>query len=119
MSAFGSMIRPHPLFTIDSVDVAVMHRRLLTEMAMSGAGKEIEILRQSADNIEEALQNNDGILQLNYSSEAQKKALTGGKYKAVGGYGEVFLEPNYKKKTALDCDLTFWTVQLLSLMNNL
>jgi len=48
-----------------------------------------------------------------YITLFQKKALTGGKYKAVGGYGEVFLEPDYKKKTALDCDLTF-----LSLMNS-
>jgi hypothetical protein len=111
------MIRPHSPFTINSADAAVMHRRILTEMAMTGAGKQIDILRQSADNIEEALQNNDGILRLNYASEAQKKALTGGKYKAVGGYGEVFLEPDYKKKTALDCDLTFWAVQLLSLVD--
>ena len=112
---YGAMIRPHPPFTVDTVDV-VMHRRLLTEMAMTGAGKQITILSQSADNIKEALQN-DGILRLRYKSVAQKNALTGGKYKAVGGYGEVFIEPDYKKKTALDCDLTFWAVQLLSILD--
>ena len=113
---FGAMIRPHPHFTVDSVNGVVMHRRLLTEMAMTSAGKQIDILRQSADNIEEAL-HIDGILRLNYESNAQKNALTGGKYRAVGGYGEVFLEPDYKKKTAYDCDLTFWAVQFLSLVN--
>jgi len=115
MGAFGLMIRPHLPFSVDSVEGAVMHRRILTEMAMTGAGKQIDILRQSADNIEAALQN-DGVLRLNFASEAQKKGFAGGKYKAVGGYGEVFLEPNYKKKTALDCDLTFWAVQFLTLM---
>jgi len=117
VGAFGSMIRPHPPFTVDYVNAVVMHRRLLSEMAMTGAGTQIDILRQTADNIKEAL-HSDGILRLRYESESQKKALTGGKYKAVGGYGDVFLEPNYKKKTALDCDLTFWAVQFLSLMNH-
>jgi hypothetical protein len=117
LGVLGAMIRPHLPFTVDTVG-GVMHRRILTEMAMTGAGKQINILNQSADNIKEALQG-DGILRLNYESNAQKKALTGGKYKAVGGYGEVFLESDYKKKTALDCDLTFWAVQFLSLMNDI
>ena len=116
IGAFGAMIRPHPPFTPDTVNV-VMHRRLLTEMAMTGAGKQIDILNKSVDNIQEALQS-DGILRLNYESIEQKRSLTSGKYKAVGGYGEVFLETDYKKKTALDCDLTFWAVQFLSLMNS-
>jgi len=113
--ALGAMVRPHLPFTVDTVGI-VMHRRILTEMAMTGAGRQIDILRQSADNIEEALQG-DGILRLNFEAAAQKKTLTGARYKAVGGYGEVFLEPDYKKKTALDCDLTYWAVQFLSLMN--
>ena len=115
LGALGAMIRPHPPFTVNSIDDAVMHRRLLTEMAMTGAGRQIDILSQSADNIMEAIQNN-GILRLNFESEAKRKAFTAGKYKAVGGYGEVFLEPDYKKKTALDCDLTFWAVQFLTMI---
>jgi len=117
LGALGAMIRPHPAFTVDSVGDVVMHRRLLTEMAMTGAGRQIDILSQSADNVIEALQS-DGILHLNFESAAQRRALTGGKYKAVGGYGEVFLEPDYKKETAPDCDLTFWAVQFLSFMPN-
>ena len=110
-----ALTRPILPFTVDTVDV-VMHRRLLIELAMCGLGSDLEILRQSADSIMEALQG-DGILRLNYESPAQKRAMTGGKYKAVGGYGEVFLEPDYKKKTALDCDMTFWAVQFLHLYN--
>jgi hypothetical protein len=115
IGAFGLMVRPHPPFTVDVTNGVVMHRRLLTEMAMTGAGRQIEVLSQSAMALEEALQK-DGILRLNYESEAQKKGFAGGKYKAAGGYGEVFLEPDYKKKRALDCDLTFWAVQFLWLM---
>jgi len=76
---------------------------------MTGAGKQIDVLCQSAENIIRAL-HADGILR-------SKHIFAGGKYMAVGGYGEVFLEPDYKKKPALDCDLTFWAVQLLSLLN--
>jgi len=112
---FGAMIRPHLPFSTDIVDIT-MHRRVLTELAMTGAGKQIKILSQSAENIEEALQY-DGILHLSFKSDAQRKVLTGGKYKSVGGYGEVFLEPDYKKKTAFDCDMTFWAVQFLHLYN--
>ena len=111
LGALGALIKPILPFTVDTVDV-VMHRRLLTELAMCGVENDVDILRQSSDNIKEALQR-DGILRLNYKSAAQKKAMTGGKYKSVGGYGEVFLEPDYKKKTALDCDMTFWAVQFL------
>ena len=85
----------------------VMQRRLLTEMAMCGLGGSAEILRQSAENVKEAL-SGDGVLRLKYPVKRDK-------YNAVGGYDEVFLEPDYKRKTALDCDLTFWAVQFLSL----
>ena len=111
LGALGALIRPILPFTVDTVDV-VMHRRLLTELAMCGVGNGVDILRQSSDNVKEALQG-DSVLRLNYKSAAQKKAMTGNKYKSVGGYGEVFLEPDYKKKTALDCDMTFWAVQFL------
>ena len=95
-------------FTVDEIG-GVMQRRLLTEMAMCGLGENLEILRQSTVNIEEAL-NDDGILRLKYKISRDK-------YNAVGGYGEVFLEPDHRKKTSLDCDLTFWAVQFLHLYN--
>ncbi|MCL2426663.1 MAG: hypothetical protein FWD05_10050 [Oscillospiraceae bacterium] len=104
---FGAIIRPLPHFSVDTINV-VMQRRLLTETAMTGAGGKIDILCHSADNIIKALKY-DGVLRIKGYSAV-------GKYKAVGGYGEVFLEPDYKKKTSLDCDLTFWAVQFLSLM---
>ncbi|MCL2189850.1 MAG: hypothetical protein FWC16_12360 [Defluviitaleaceae bacterium] len=114
LGTLGALVRPILPFSVDTIG-HVMHRRLLTEMAMTGAGTQIEILRISAENLREALEK-DGILRLNYASEAQKKAQSGSKYNAVGGYGEVFLEPDYRKKTALDCDLTFWAVQFLTML---
>ena len=95
----------HP-FNVDS-NGGVMHRRLLTEMAMCGLGDSVEMVRKSVVNVEEAL-SGDGVLRLKYPFSRSK-------YNAVGGYGEVFIEPDYTKKTALDCDLTFWAVQFLTL----
>jgi len=108
---FGLLVRPMSAFSVDIFNIT-MQRRLLTEMAMTGMGMQAEILKASAEKIQDALQH-DGILRLNFESPAQQKAFTAGKYKAVGGYGEVFLEPDYTKPTALDCDLTFWAVQFL------
>jgi len=33
-------------------------------------------------------------------------------------YVDVRLEPDYKRKYALECDLTFWAVQFLHLVKN-
>ena len=95
-------------FTVDEIG-GVMQRRLLTEMAMCGLGENLEILRQSSVNIKEAL-SGDGVLRL-------KNKISRDKYNAVGGYGEVFLEPDHRKPPSLDCDLTFWAVQFLHLYN--
>jgi hypothetical protein len=64
--------------------------------------------------VEEAL-SSDGVLRLNYASDKEKRnSMT----KYAYAYGEIGLEPDHRKKTALDCDLTFWAVQFLYLVND-
>jgi len=100
-------IRPFSVNTPDSI----MYRRVLTEIAMLGVGRRAEVIRRSAVNIEEAL-SADGILRFNYAKPADRR-----KYipQWPTAYCDVALEPDYKKKTALDCDMTFWAVQFLHL----
>ena len=103
--------RPIKAFETDVTDTT-MYRRPLTEIAMLGVGKNVEIIRKSAANIEEAI-NNDGILRANL-----KFPKTKGYSPHPTAYGDIQLELDYKRKYALECDLTFWAVQFLYLCNN-
>jgi len=97
-----ALLRPFlPFVSADSL-TETMQRRYLTEIAMLGVGCEVDVIRQSADNLQDALAT-DGILRSNSKVRNHYP----------GAYGEVFLEDNYRKKTALACDLTFWAVQFL------
>jgi hypothetical protein len=109
------IIQPFTPFNVnaDEFDVT-MGRKLLTELAMAGVGGKADVINKSAENIEEAL-SADGVLRLKFSSDAKKKASYRTRW--PGAYGEIFLEPDYRKKTAHDCDITFWAVQVLHLVN--
>ena len=105
MSGLGQFNKPFVPYTATPGDW--LSRQYLTEIAMLGVGRDVNVIRTTADYLEEQLFA-DGILQ-------------GGKTPAKRyptAYGEVFLEPNYRKKTALACDLTFWAVQFLYYVNN-
>jgi hypothetical protein len=103
--------RPIRAFTIDFFATG-MYLRPLTEIAMLGVGKNVDIIRESAVNIEEAI-NSDGILRIE-----SKFPKTKGYAPYSTAYGDVQLEPDYKRKYAFECDLTFWAVQFLYLYNN-
>lgn len=104
LGTFGAFRKPFTPFSAEPQEN--LFRRYLTEIAMLGVGTRAEVLRISAANIEEAL-DADGILRVQWKEKPTKYAYA---------YGEIGLEPDHKKKTAPDCDLTFWAVQLLSLM---
>ncbi len=106
--AFWPLFRPFRSFKTDTPDV-ILYRRVLTELAMLGTDMHINILRQSAENIEEALAV-DGILRFNYAKPADRQKYSS---KWPTAYVDTALEPDYKKKTALDCDMTFWAIQFL------
>lgn len=105
VGTYWAIIQPFTPFRTEGFNVT-MGRRILTEIAMSGVGRKADVIRKSADTVEEALAA-DGVL----------RARTPYNVRWPGAYGEIFLEPDYRKKKALDCDMTFWAVQFLTLVN--
>lgn len=90
-----------------------MYRRVLTEIAMLGIGEKTDVLRKSVENLEKSL-SDDGILRWNFTSAYQKQQFHAQKWPTA--YSDVWLEDDHKKKNALECDLTFWAVQLLYIL---
>jgi hypothetical protein len=108
----NSSIRP---FRADLID-SITYRRLLTEIAMLGVGERVGVLSESAANIEEAI-NNDGILEMRFDLPHNKR-YSPKSIEYPGPYTDVRLEPDYKRKYAIDCDLTFWAVQFMFLLKS-
>lgn len=104
--AFG---RPFKPFTTDRVET-VMYRRPLTEIAMLGVGENVGVIRESAVHVREAL-DADGILRTKFKKSSFSPYPT--------AYVDVVLEPDHKRKWALECDLTFWAVQFLTLVEGI
>ncbi|MDD4494509.1 MAG: hypothetical protein PHV32_09230, partial [Eubacteriales bacterium] len=101
--ALGRPIKP---FTADKIET-VMYRRPLTEIAMLGIGKKVDVIRESVGNVQEAI-NADGILKTKFKKSSFSPYPT--------AYVDIVLEPDHKRKYALECDLTFWAVQFLTLV---
>ena len=110
-----ALIRPLRPFQVNTIDT-ILYRRPLTEIAMLGIGKEVGVIRESVANLEEAL-SGDGILRLNFDLPHNKR-YSPKKIEYPTAYVDVRLEPDYKSKNALLCDLTFWAVQFLHLCNS-
>ena len=99
-------------FKADLID-NITYRRLLTEIALLGVGESVGVIRDSAANIESAI-GDDGILRMNFDLPHNKR-YSPKKIEYPTPYNDVRLEPDYKRKYALECDLTFWAVQFLFL----
>ncbi len=107
----NSPIRP---FRADVIDI-VTYRRLLTEIAMLGVGDRVGVIKDSIAGIEDAMKD-DGILKMRFDLPHNKRFSP----KIIDyptAYADVRLEPDCKRKYALECDLTFWAVQFLRLCN--
>lgn len=102
-----ALVRPIKPFTADRVET-VMYRRPLTEIAMLGVGENVDVIHETADNVREAI-GDDGILQTKFKKSSFSCYPT--------AYIDTILETDHKRKYALECDLTFWAVQLLYLVN--
>lgn len=108
-----AFITPLRSYTADRVDM-IVYRRILTEIAMLGVGETANVIRESMTNLEEAL-SADGILRMSFESSYQKRRFFESA-RWTGPYTDVFLETDLKQKNALECDLTFWAVQLFHLV---
>ena len=104
--------RPIRPFRVDLIE-SITYRRLLTEIAMLGVGDSVDVIRDSIENVEAAMQN-DGILKMRFDIPHNKRYSP----KMIDyptPYVDVRLEADYKRKFAFECDLTFWAVQFLTL----
>ncbi|MDD4474446.1 MAG: hypothetical protein PHV95_01470 [Eubacteriales bacterium] len=104
-----AFVRPFMLFKADSVET-VMYRRPLTEIAMLGVGENVDVIRESSINVREAI-DGDGILRTKFKKSSFSTYPT--------AYVDIVLETDHKRKYALECDLTFWAVQFLSLVEGM
>lgn len=107
-----AFIRPFRAFSPNVIDNLV-YRRPLTEIAMLGVRDRVGFLRESVENIKQAIDDN-GILNMNFSVPHNKN-YSPKKLDYPTPYSDVRLEPDYKNKVSLLCDLTFWAVELLHL----
>ncbi|MDR1117052.1 MAG: hypothetical protein LBL09_02255 [Oscillospiraceae bacterium] len=113
---FFALSRPLRSFNAEIVDT-ILYRRPLTEIAMLGVGDTVGIIEESISNLKEAI-SADGILHIAFESAYQKRTFFESA-KWSGAYTDVFLEDDYKRKNALECDLTFWAVQFLNNLGSL
>ena len=108
-----AMIHPIRAFDPSLID-SINYRRPLTEIAMLGVGEQVEVIRRSADAVRAAL-DSDGILRMDFSVPHNKR-YSPKKIEYTGSYGDVRLEADYKSKHGLLCDLTFWAIEFLYLV---
>lgn len=105
-----AFIHPFRPFHPDAPD-SVFYRRALTEIAMLGVSDNVNVIRESVNNIEEELKK-EGVLRM-YSVVPKGRRYSPKKIAFPSAYNDVCLEADYKTEEAWLCDLTFWAVQFL------
>ena len=115
MAPCFALIHPIRAFRTDLIDT-INYRRLLTEIAMMGVGERADVIRESADNVREAIYK-DGILRLELDRPHNKR-YSPLNIKYPTPYVDIRLESDYKDKKALLCDLTYWAVEFLHFCEN-
>lgn len=107
--AFATPTKP---FTLQA-PFGLALRKTITHLAMVG-GSRIDVVRQSADAVAEAMED-DGILRISFESAYQKSRYKEG-LKYPTPYSEIALETSHRTDTQIWCELTFWAVQLLYIL---
>lgn len=105
-----ALIRPIRAFRKDLID-SILYRRVLSEIAMLGVGERVDVIRESVQNVREAI-DRDGILHMDFTVPHNKR-YSPKNIRYAGPYTDVRLESDYHDKNALLCDLTFWAVEFL------
>lgn len=110
-----AFVTPFKAFDPDVINV-INYRRILTEIAMLGVGVKVDIIKKSLEAIASAT-NKEGVLKMNFK-QSHNKRYSPINIQYPAPYTDVRLEQNYKDGPGLDCDLTFWAVQLKNLVEN-
>lgn len=90
----------------------INYRRVLTEIAMLGVGERVDVIKESLQAISEAT-NDEGILKMNLAKQHNRR-YSPKNIVYPAPYVDVRLEESYENTHGLDCDLTFWAVQLMN-----
>ena len=83
---------------------------------MIGVGEKADVIRESVANVKEAI-DKDGILRMNFDKPHNRR-ISPKNIKYPTPYSDVRLEEDYKNKNALLCDLTFWAIEFLHLVEH-
>ena len=89
------MVRPVRAFRSDLIHT-ITYRRLLTEIAMMGVGVKADVIRESVENVKEAI-DKDGILRLQFDKPHNKR-YSPENIQYPTPYTDVRLEADYKDK---------------------
>ena len=114
MAPCFALVRPIRAFRSDLIHT-ITYRRLLTAIAMMGVGVKADVIRESVENVKEAI-DKDGILRLQFDKPHNKR-YSPENIQYPTPYTDVRLEADYKDKKALLCDLTYWAVEFLYLVS--
>lgn len=94
----------------------VVQMKELTHLAMVG-GDKIDVVKKSLEIIYEEIVK-DGILRPRFES-AYRKSRFKENLKYPGPYTEIALEQEHRNDIAIWCEVTFWAVKLISIVENL
>lgn len=103
----------YKVFTTEATTEVAL-RKTLTHLAMVG-GDKIDVVWQSADVVKTALEK-DGVLRVEFDTPYHKKCFKQN-MDIHGPYSEISLETSHKSDIQIWCDLTFWAVQLIHILD--
>lgn len=104
-----------PFFPLSFPQKAPNHRKTLTALA-EVCGDKTKVVKESVATLKEML-SDDGVLRTTFESSYQKSRFKDN-FRSAHPYAEIGLEPDHKKDTAIWCELTFWAVQFLYIIEN-
>lgn len=105
----------NPFFPLSFPQKSPNQRKTLTALAKV-CGDKTKVVKESVSILKEML-SDDGVLRTTFESSYQKSRFKTN-FQCAHPYAEIGLEPDHKKDTAMWCDLTFWAVEFLHIIEN-
>ena len=106
----------NPFFPLSFPQKAPNHRKTLTALAQV-CGDRTQVVKESVETLKEML-SEDGVLRTTFASSYEKSRFKDN-FRSGHPYAEIGLEPDHKKDTAIWCELTFWAVEFLHIIENM
>ena len=106
----------NPFFALSFPQKAPNHRKTLTALAKV-TGDRTQVVRESVETLLEML-SEDGVLRTTFTSSYEKSRFKDN-FRSGHPYAEIGLEPDHRKDTAIWCELTFWAVEFLHIIENM